>query len=213
MSGATFPRCRIWYSHGRWQLPSHTSMPSAARSCQQRLLAALSDGHGYIYVSTAFEQAAGDSGDLCSGNVVARLECSIRIACDPTASRRIGDGLCRPMRSRNIREGRSSVRQLLKPAADRANSARVIGALAGTFRCCSRGRSRTAPCSRYSWPPSARGHIGEGGLDVRICLPPSGSVRQAGRTWWSPLRGFIIFGPGQIRRPDSPLGTRNGQSC
>ena len=71
------------------------------------------------FVGAAFEQAAGDCGDLCSGNVVARLECSICIACDPTASRRIGDGLCRPMRGRNIREGRSSVRQLLKPAADR----------------------------------------------------------------------------------------------
>lgn len=76
-------------------------------------------GTDILYVSTAFEQAAGDSGDLCSCNVVARLECSICIACDPTASRRIGDGLCRPMRGRNIREGRSSVRQLLKPAADR----------------------------------------------------------------------------------------------
>ena len=27
MSGAMFPYFRIWYSHGRWQLPSHTSMP------------------------------------------------------------------------------------------------------------------------------------------------------------------------------------------
>ena len=42
-------------------------------------------GTDILFVSIAFEQAAGDSGDLCSGNVVARLECSICIACDPTA--------------------------------------------------------------------------------------------------------------------------------
>ena len=71
------------------------------------------------FVGAAFEQAAGDSSDLCSGNVVARLERSIRIACDPAALCRIGDGLCCPMRGRNVRKGRSSVRQLLKPAADR----------------------------------------------------------------------------------------------
>ena len=76
-------------------------------------------GTDILLVGIAFEQAAGNGGNLRSGNVVVRLERSVCIACDPSASRRIGDGLCRPVRGRNIREGCSSVRQPLKPAADR----------------------------------------------------------------------------------------------
>ena len=36
-------------------------------------------GADILLIGIAFKQAAGDSGDLCSCNVVARLECSICI--------------------------------------------------------------------------------------------------------------------------------------
>ena len=52
-------------------------------------------GTDILLVGIAFEQAAGNGGNLRSGNVVVRLERSVCIACDPSASRRIGDGLDR----------------------------------------------------------------------------------------------------------------------